>query len=120
MPRFFLSPQPYPASHPGPEERKRPCPESGIALPPGSKRSLGNAETPRQQPRPDRDRRCELLPPQTRGHSFDRAAAKFRRRYPDFAVQVTAPDELLLVPMDAILMEQVLLNLLENAALHGG
>lgn len=47
------------------------------------------------------------------------AAAKFRRRYPDFAVQVTAPDELLLVPMDAILMEQVLLNLLENAALHG-
>ena len=48
------------------------------------------------------------------------AAAKFRRRYPDFAVQVTAPDELLLVPMDATLMEQVLLNLLENAALHGG
>lgn len=33
------------------------------------------------------------------------AAAKFRRRYPDFAVQVTAPDELLLVPMDATLME---------------
>ena len=48
------------------------------------------------------------------------AAAKFRRRYPNFAVQVTAPDELLLVPMDATLMEQVLLNLLENAALHGG
>ena len=48
------------------------------------------------------------------------AAAKFRRRYTDFAVQVTAPDELLLVPMDATLMEQVLLNLLENAALHGG
>ena len=48
------------------------------------------------------------------------AAAKFRRRYPDFAVQVTAPDELLLVPMDATLMEQVLLNLLENAAIHGG
>lgn len=47
------------------------------------------------------------------------AAAKFRRRYPNFAVQVTAPDELLLVPMDATLMEQVLLNLLENAALHG-
>ena len=46
------------------------------------------------------------------------AAAKFRRRYPDFAVQVTAPDELLLVPMDATLMEQVLFNLLENAVLH--
>ena len=47
------------------------------------------------------------------------AAAKFRRRYPDFAVQVTAPEELLMVSMDATLMEQVLLNLLENAALHG-
>ena len=33
---------------------------------------------------------------------------------------MTVPDELLLVPMDATLMEQVLLNLLENAALHGG
>ena len=40
--------------------------------------------------------------------------------HPDFAGQVTAPDELLLVPMDATLMEQVLLNLLENAAIHGG
>ena len=29
------------------------------------------------------------------------------------------PDELLLVPMDAILIEQVLGNLLENAAIHG-
>lgn len=48
------------------------------------------------------------------------AAAKFRRRYPDFTVKVTAPDELLMAPMDATLMEQVLLNLLENAALHGG
>ena len=47
------------------------------------------------------------------------AAAKFRRRYPDFSVKVKAPDELLMVPMDATLMEQVLLNLLENAALHG-
>ena len=47
------------------------------------------------------------------------AAAKFRRRYPGFAVKVTAPEELLMSPMDATLMEQVLLNLLENAALHG-
>ena len=47
------------------------------------------------------------------------AAAKFHRRYPDFSVKVTAPEELLMAPMDATLMEQVLLNLLENAALHG-
>ena len=47
------------------------------------------------------------------------AAAKFRRRYPRFTIKVTAPEELLMAPMDATLMEQVLLNLLENAALHG-
>ena len=34
-------------------------------------------------------------------------------------VEVTVPEELLLVPMDAILIEQVLSNLLENAATHG-
>lgn len=48
------------------------------------------------------------------------AAVKFRRRYPAPDVIVSAPDELLMVPMDATLIEQVLLNLLENAVLHGG
>lgn len=47
------------------------------------------------------------------------AARKFRKRFPDIKVTVSAPDELLLVPMDAILIEQVLSNLLENAATHG-
>ena len=44
---------------------------------------------------------------------------KFRRRFPAVSVDVQAPGELLLVPMDAILIEQVLSNLLENAVLHG-
>ncbi len=44
---------------------------------------------------------------------------KFRRRYPGIRVSVEAPDELLMVPMDPILIEQVLSNLLENAAVHG-
>lgn len=44
---------------------------------------------------------------------------KFRKRFPDIAVQVVAPDELLFVPMDPILIEQVLSNLLENAVIHG-
>lgn len=47
------------------------------------------------------------------------AARKFRKRFPDIMVTVSAPDELLFVPMDAILIEQVLSNLLENAATHG-
>ena len=47
------------------------------------------------------------------------AVRKFRRRYPAIRVTVSAPDALLMVPMDAILIEQVLSNLLENAAIHG-
>jgi two-component system sensor histidine kinase KdpD len=46
-------------------------------------------------------------------------AQKFRRRFPNIAITVSAPEELLLVPMDPILIRQVLSNLLENAAIHG-
>ena len=47
------------------------------------------------------------------------AARKFARRYPDVHISVSAPDELLMVPMDAILIEQVLSNLMENSMIHG-
>lgn len=39
-------------------------------------------------------------------------------RYPEQQVEVTLPEELVVVPMDALLIEQVLMNLLENAVLH--
>ena len=48
------------------------------------------------------------------------AVEKFEKRFghrADIAVEV--PEELLMVPMDATLIQQVLLNLLENAVLHG-
>jgi len=47
------------------------------------------------------------------------AAIKIGRRYPDIQISVRAPQELLFVPMDAILIEQVLINLMENAIQHG-
>lgn len=47
------------------------------------------------------------------------AAQMFRKRFPGVAISVEAPEEFLLVPMDPILIEQVLANLLENAILHG-
>ncbi len=47
------------------------------------------------------------------------AARKFSKRFPDTKVSVEVPDEVLLVPMDATLIEQVILNLMENAAIHG-
>lgn len=48
------------------------------------------------------------------------AMMAFRKRYPKTKIRVCVPDELLMVPMDAILIRQVILNLLENAAQHGG
>lgn len=47
------------------------------------------------------------------------AVRKFRKRFPEAELSVSVPEELLFVPMDPILIEQVLINLLENAVLHG-
>ena len=47
------------------------------------------------------------------------AVSRFRRQYPDFTISINIPDELLFVDMDAVLIEQVLLNLMINAVLHG-
>ena len=47
------------------------------------------------------------------------AVVKFRKQYPDMKVHVSVPDELMMVPMDAVLIEQVLINLMENAVRHG-
>ena len=48
------------------------------------------------------------------------AVEKFARRYPQIQIRVELPEEVLMVPMDPLLIQQVLTNLLENAALHGG
>ena len=47
-------------------------------------------------------------------------AGKFQQRFPGVKLSMSVPEEPLFVPMDAILVEQVLMNLLENAAVHGG
>ena len=47
------------------------------------------------------------------------AVQKFAHRYPAIRFSVSAPEELLIVPMDPILIEQVLSNLMENAVVHG-
>ena len=48
----------------------------------------------------------------------DALLVKFYKHYPDQRVQVELPEEFISVPMDAILIEQVLMNLLENALFH--
>lgn len=47
------------------------------------------------------------------------AVDRLHKRFPQQDVTVSVPDELLMVAMDAMLIEQVLINLLENAILHG-
>jgi two-component system sensor histidine kinase KdpD len=46
------------------------------------------------------------------------ALQRFRKRLPNAIVHVSVPDELIMVPMDATLIEQVIINLLENAVYH--
>jgi len=44
---------------------------------------------------------------------------KFHKNNPQMPVHTILPDEIVLVPMDAVLIEQVLLNLMENVVFHG-
>ncbi len=48
------------------------------------------------------------------------AVSRLRKRLPETKICVRVPDEVLLVPMDAVLIEQVLMNLIENAVYHSG
>ncbi|MBQ3027937.1 MAG: DUF4118 domain-containing protein [Lachnospiraceae bacterium] len=48
------------------------------------------------------------------------AVTKFKKRFPGTPVKIEMPEEVLFVPMDAMLIEQVICNLLENAIVHGG
>ena len=46
------------------------------------------------------------------------ARAEFAKRYPEIDVILDLPDEFITIPMDAILIEQVAINILENAVQH--
>ena len=49
---------------------------------------------------------------------IDALLVKFHKHYPDQKVHVELPDDFVSIPMDAMLIEQVLMNLLENAVFH--
>ncbi len=48
----------------------------------------------------------------------DSILVKFAKRYPQQEVTVDLPEDFTVIPMDAILIEQVVINLLENAVEH--
>ena len=48
----------------------------------------------------------------------DSVVLKFKKRYPDKKLTLSLPDEVIVIPMDPILIEQVTVNILDNAVLH--
>lgn len=48
------------------------------------------------------------------------AVFRLKKRLPDANIKVLLPDEFVMIPMDATLIEQVLMNLMENAIYHAG
>lgn len=49
---------------------------------------------------------------------IDSVIVKFNKHYPNQKVDVTVPNEFVSIPMDAILIQQVLMNIMENAIVH--
>ena len=49
---------------------------------------------------------------------IDSVLVKFRKHYPAQKVQVQLPESFVSIPMDPVLIQQVLMNLLENAVFH--
>ena len=49
---------------------------------------------------------------------LDSVLIKFRKRYPDQPLNLQIPSDIIMIPMDPILIEQVIINILENAVQH--
>ena len=48
------------------------------------------------------------------------AVQKMKQRFRDVTISLSLPDQFLMVPMDSLLIEQVLINLMENIVRHSG
>lgn len=46
------------------------------------------------------------------------SVARLKKRIPQANIEVHLPEDFIMIPMDAILIEQVIMNLLENAVVH--
>lgn len=49
---------------------------------------------------------------------LDSVIVKFNKHYPEKKVKVTVPEYFISIPMDPILIQQVLMNFMENAVIH--
>ena len=48
------------------------------------------------------------------------SVSRLKKRIPNIQINVLVPDEFIMIPIDAMLIEQVIMNLLENAYIHSG
>lgn len=49
---------------------------------------------------------------------IDSVLVRFKRKFPNQRIEIEIPDEFMFIPMDSMLITQVLMNLLENAVRH--
>ena len=49
---------------------------------------------------------------------IDSVVVRFKKRYPKQKIKIEIPDDFINIPMDAVLMTQVIINMLENAVQH--
>ena len=49
---------------------------------------------------------------------LDSVIVKFKKHYPEQKVKISVPNDFVSIPMDAILIQQVLMNIMENAIMH--
>ena len=49
---------------------------------------------------------------------IDAVLIRFKKRYPNQKISVKIPEDFIVIPMDAVLIEQVIVNILENAVKH--
>lgn len=49
---------------------------------------------------------------------LDTVILKFKKRYPEYEIETELPEELVVIDMDPLLIEQVLVNIFENAVHH--
>lgn len=67
----------------------------------------------------DSDGKVKLLKtPTVLEELIDSVILKFKKRYPTQSVELSLPEDIVLIPMDAMLIEQVIVNILENAVHH--
>lgn len=49
---------------------------------------------------------------------IDTVILKFKKRYPDRSITLELPEDVIIIPMDAMLISQVVMNILENSVKH--